>query len=764
MLMQDDYIQLEFSLSEAAYIGIGDYIVDPIFGTFYITAEQSPRYNARTGGYDYSLRFDADYMRWRNHLLCLVAGSARMETSWRLTDRLASHAQAVIDNVHLIFPPTVNDRTDTSTGVTIQVSTGYGLSIEGVEAATEAHYIAYDGTDIISALNAIAESFGCEWWVTGDKITIGNVEYAHTLHFGKCEDSGSAYELSLADNVESMDISRDQQTYANRIYIYGGTQNIPGDYDHTLIFTVTDYTSADGFEDSGRPLSLDMIGSEAIETSVTLTMGNTLVRNGNTYTQSTNSVALSGAQTVKATIFAQLRMDSSERFNGSTDHATPSVSATIRIRNGNEVTDITTINDIVGIDGEETSSTIAKIWNIRSSFEQLVNDASQVSVEIVWSITFNQPNNVHMADTVSATNTSAIKAVADASAATKELTVIYNGSNYPAVFYGATGKIKFTGSTPARWRRGATYRLSPMTIKVPLSYYTPDYSVSGIRSVGERRLHLPGTVRYVENAVSNASQRVEIAVVFDQIFPKLSLRIKEGSLGQRRMQQKVEHDDGSVTWENWVQYSFEIERTDGTAFDFSLDYLMDGQKLQAVFTAPQTMSANGFLLAGMTFDLGFANGRYTIIRNEDYGASLPNEILKPSEGDTLFLTGWNPKAISSLGLVSDAENELESKGNEYLQALTEGQFTINAKMMSRTMQYYPFCNGNDTSGRRMYGLLEAGCKVTVTHAALPGGSKTSRVLGYEYKLDIPYDTPTYIIGETEAFSRLKQIEKQLQKL
>jgi hypothetical protein len=61
-------------------------------------------------------------------------------------------------------------------------------------------------------------------------------------------------------------------------------------------------------------------------------------------------------------------------------------------------------------------------------------------------------------------------------------------------------------------------------------------------------------------------------------------------------------------------------------------------------------------------------------------------------------------------------------------------------------------------------LLDLCTQVKVYHAALPGGTKTSRIIGCEYKLDMPFDSPTYIIGETEAYSRLKQIEKQLTKL
>ena len=106
-LMGDDYIQLEFTLETAVEFRIGDYIVDEVFGKYLITDEQMPRYNKTTGGYDYSLRFDAEYIQWKNYIHCLVADldgtKQRMESDWSLTDKLEVHAQQIADEVNLII-------------------------------------------------------------------------------------------------------------------------------------------------------------------------------------------------------------------------------------------------------------------------------------------------------------------------------------------------------------------------------------------------------------------------------------------------------------------------------------------------------------------------------------------------------------------------------------------------------------------------------------------------------------------------------------
>jgi hypothetical protein len=298
-------------------------------------------------------------------------------------------------------------------------------------------------------------------------------------------------------------------------------------------------------------------------------------------------------------------------------------------------------------------------------------------------------------------------------------------------------------------------------VKVPVSYYTPKYDTDGMSAVGEKRLHLAGN-RYRDAASTRAHNTQELAVVFDDIYPRMSLRIKQGSIGTMRKTDEVEYSDGSVSREDWIQYSFAAEYYNSDLeswedYQFSTDWILDGEKLQAVF--------GGGMLNGMTYDVGYnnLNGRFTIVRNEDYGEKLPNELLKPGDNDTFFLVGWNPQAIEEMGLVAAAQRELRTAVDAYLAALQEGQFTFTCRMMSDIWFEYNW-GGREVDGTKTFGLLNAGAKVTITHAALPGGTKTSRVIGYEYKLDMPYDTPTYVIGETDAFSRLKQIEKKLTKL
>lgn len=758
MLMQDDYVQLEFSTPQPIHISIGDYIQDAIFGKFVVTAEQMPRYNQQTGGYDYSLRFDADYMVWRNWLHCLAVGGKRMESRWDLTDRLDAQVQQVADNVNIILNPRVTEQYNQQTGITTYTSDGYGIEVTA-ENTAEIKHLAFEGVNIIEAMTRIAEAWSCEWWVTNDSVTNDNTTYSHTIHFGKCEESGNnPYVMALGDNVESMDIARDQQDYCNRLYPYGGTKNIPEDYDRKLAFTATDYNySAGTVKDSGRELTLDMIqGEGSITPTDLLPFGNAAASgiNPRYHKQTSQQRQLSGEQTFDINLFTTLNIVSDDWW--ATD--TPIVEASAKLIYGSNEVELPATQSPPGIGRWYSDIVYRREIDLGST-------AVNVEIEVTWKISFAL-GSVHTTDVVSMETGGTANATANASTATKDLTLMFGGSTYNVRFSGATGLLTFLGSKPSRASfLNKQYTLSPLNhLAIPYSWYTPDYDAGVLATVGEKRLHLPLASypnRYMEQEAHSANQIVERAVVFDDIYPQLELRVKTVSTMPRK--QTVEHSDGSVSYEDWTQYALTLQyyedgQTDWVDFKFRTSYMLDGEKLQIVFSTG--------LLSGMTFDAGFDEREYTIIRNDDYGVLLPNERLHPQVGDTLVLTGWNPRAMNDLGMVADAEAALAAKATEYLQAITEGQFTVTNKMMSTTMQSYPFCTGTgrDANGRRMYGLLEVGCKVRINHDALPDGYKVSRVLGYEYKLDIPYDTPTYIVGETEAYSRLKQLEKKITKL
>lgn len=203
LLMKEDYITLKFSLEEPVHFKLGDYVDDSRFGLFEVCDLQKPAYNTSTGGYDYDLRLDAYYWKWKNKIFKYTPEAAGREASWNLTAPLDVHAGVVLRNLKAL-------------GYTYK-GQDFDFSIDS-SVENKSLPMSYDNTNLIDALSKMAETWECEWWVIG-----------HTIYFGRCE-QGDPINFELGVNVEDMTRSDSQSTYATRIYAFGSTRNIPANY------------------------------------------------------------------------------------------------------------------------------------------------------------------------------------------------------------------------------------------------------------------------------------------------------------------------------------------------------------------------------------------------------------------------------------------------------------------------------------------------------------------------------------------------------
>lgn len=200
-LMKEDYVNLVFSLSDPVQLEIGDNI-DYEGSVFYVTGNTYPTFNASTGGYDYSVRFDSHYYRWKNHIL-FYDRQGNKEASWSLTRAPEAHLSIVISNLR-------------SLGFRYNGKEYQAVVDSSVDAV--AKLVKYDSTNIVDALTKIAEAWECEWWVEGDKIYIGRIE------------RGDPVDLEIGRQVVSMPRSQSQDLFATRLYAFGSTRNIPSGY------------------------------------------------------------------------------------------------------------------------------------------------------------------------------------------------------------------------------------------------------------------------------------------------------------------------------------------------------------------------------------------------------------------------------------------------------------------------------------------------------------------------------------------------------
>lgn len=209
-LMKEDYIMLKFSLENPIYFKLGSN-VECNFGLFEVCDLQKPAFNTNTAGYDYELRLDAYYWKWKNKIFKYTPETTGQEASWNLTAPLDVQAGIVLRNLKAL-------------GYTYK-GQDFVFSIDST-VENKSQLMTYDNINILDACFEMAKKWDCECWVT-----------ENIIHFGRCE-SGDAVDFEIGKNVQEMSQSESQSTYATRIYAFGSTRNIPADYrpiDETVV-------------------------------------------------------------------------------------------------------------------------------------------------------------------------------------------------------------------------------------------------------------------------------------------------------------------------------------------------------------------------------------------------------------------------------------------------------------------------------------------------------------------------------------------------
>lgn len=297
------------------------------------------------------------------------------------------------------------------------------------------------------------------------------------------------------------------------------------------------------------------------------------------------------------------------------------------------------------------------------------------------------------------------------------------------------------------------------TRNIPSNYRPVDESIV-VNGVVQKRLMLPEGTPYID-AYPNMSteEAVEQVVVFDDIYPRTDGHISKVIT----YTDTVNNEDGTQTTETFYQFT-------DTGITFSKDYILEGEELHIIF---QSGSLNGMDF-GVTFNPmgdpeknedGSWNPKaqlWGIVANEDYGRKLPDDVLKPKEGDTYILYGWDSSKIADLGLVSAAEQELKEKAEEYVAKSRIDPNTYSCTMMSDYM-YGLDEGGNQNPDYAKH--FDVGDKVNLVNSAFfESGNRQSRIIGYECNLDKPYDSPVYTVGETASYSRIGELEEQIENI
>ena len=744
--MQEDYITLLFSLSNPVYFKLGDY-VDNELGIFELVDLYKPTYNTTTGAYDYELRLDTYYWKWKNKKFFYTPETTGREAAWNLTATLDTHLNVFLDNLKAL---------------------GYKFREEEftyeIDSTVEntSKLVSYDNVNLIDALTQIAETWECEWWIT-----------EHVIHFGRCEYS-SPVDFKAGDltdtenvNVNSMTRSDSQTTYATRIYAFGSARNIPSSYRKELIFDVKEVDGRN-ISDTSRPLKNSYFPlSSKIENKVKLTFPeNAAYVFENVPVNETNL-----ADVVKKTNIGTLEkgnyefnithikystiMSSGVRFNG-IFRLWVSLNYTV---NSTEET-ITLLNEQVNATAPVGTEEILEIKDKLVSFS-LPSQASNCSIDVgvsVWYITSTssaiinfllKEEDIKYGDNG---NSVSITFLTGANAG-QTFQAIYN----PTFLSGDNSNvIQLPEGVTAS--SGNRYTIDNIIKgKVPDNYFSKDDKEMTLNGVVQKRLMLPEGISYVDaykysptgerinigdenyddpdNVEMPEEEAIEEIVIFEDEYPQY-----KGTISSVSHDDKVDDND-----KEYRIYNFK----DTGLKNFTEDFRLDGKELHMIFQTGK--------LAGMDFAINIVESDSTgttfeIVRNEDYGRFLPDDVLYPEASNTYILYGFDTAYISEQ-MLPDAEQNLLKKAKEYVKKSMIDPSTYDCEMDADFI-----CNKGNI---RTY---EVGAKVNLINKAFFPEGRQSRIIGFEWPLDFPYDHPIYTVGETASYSRIGEIESKLDSL
>lgn len=280
------------------------------------------------------------------------------------------------------------------------------------------------------------------------------------------------------------------------------------------------------------------------------------------------------------------------------------------------------------------------------------------------------------------------------------------------------------------------------TKNIPTNYRPTDEQAV-VNGVVQKRLMLPADTPYID-AYEGMSQEeaIEDVVVFDDVYPR-----RVGTLSDVHTRtEEVDNEDGTKETITYYRYK-------DTELEPKEEYIIEGQELQVTFKSGK--------LNGMVFGVIFnptpkdetrGNQLWEIVRNENYGRPLPDEMMYPANGDEYVLSGFDIQLVSDQ-YIPAAEEELKEKAQKYADKVKKDDGTYPTTLMSTWVHEDPISR-----------IFEFGQRINLVDDTYFENGRISRVLGWEMNLDIPWDSPVYTIGESMPYSRIGEIEDKVDSL
>lgn len=280
---------------------------------------------------------------------------------------------------------------------------------------------------------------------------------------------------------------------------------------------------------------------------------------------------------------------------------------------------------------------------------------------------------------------------------------------------------------------------------------------------------------YIQVGGLREDQYVEGVTTNDDIYPRNLIKTSKVTSYEKDVEDESTPEEGDYIKRTFYRVnSLTIANEDGEKtgdMAFRKAYILSGKNLHIVF---QSGSLNG-----MDFECEFnpdgvpeilkdddgnpilKDGKeqinpksqvFEIVANEDYGRFLPDITLHPKDGDTFVLYNWDSTKLGDT-LVSSASNEL----------LTDSIKDLKKSMIDPTT-YTCTAEANYSYNQGRGNLHGVGDRVNLYNKGYGDSYRASRIIGYEFCLDIPYDGAKYYVGEKPSYSRLNAMESKIEEL
>lgn len=780
-LMSDDYITLKFSLLKPIKFELGDFC-DCDFGRYEVVSPYTPSFNESTGGYDYELHLEAEYRKWKNKIFQYRPQYGGCEASWSLTAKIDVFMQVFLSNL-------------SARGYKYKRATDYHVEYGDDVDLEKSYPLSFSNTNLIDALTQIAEKWETEWWIENNIIHIGKCQ------FGKEEDA-----LVFEDgvNVTKMSSSASKTDFATRLYVFGATTNVPARYRKRLDFDVKKKDNG-WFYDTARPLTLDMFKTTEENIIKTQTLaggsGSSTSSNSVSFTPSSEMTFSDIGRCYAKTCVCTMAITIDDPYGfwekaaetnlnsvwGFYFHCNVKIKVSARqITKSEENTSyhilgssIATYTEDVFIryDQKELGTFALPDVSFLMSSDKPVDLEVTASVELVGDCILRFDHGIEPPDkeldigaqkdkfTI---NYSLSSASCDFSKKWAEFNVLYlsgsnNGKSDVCRYYDGADTIRYQNIAPVL---GDRYQITSniITPKVPAYYFSDDYQSEIVKTgIVERHLMLPLSWNNGHNwidAKENMSEEeiVEGVIVLNDYYPKAKCTVS------KVLSYKIEQVDEKTGKKTGIYDTYYLVATDDMALkneymlksadNFNINFNSGscvGMTFEFDLKEKGYVFENAVLEDGTLGSLTLDRQYFHIYANETYGRLLPDSIIAPKVGDEFYVLNYDADYFDEMGLTARAENELLAKGKEYMEKSKIDPNTYTCPL------YWWYA--------KEHGTLSLGqCVKLVNAACFDSGYRMSRIIGMELNLDVPYDEATYTVGEAASYSRLGDMQNQIDEI